>query len=113
MITRYGRGLFLATFVLCGPGRLLADEPAVLTHGPVLGDVGPEQIRVWIRTDQQAPVQIEYSRWDDLTDSTLTAAVQEVLGSPGYREAARRAGAGVADVADPVRVCHAALGAPA
>jgi hypothetical protein len=32
-----------------------------------------------------------------------------VLSSPRYREAARRAGASVADVEDPVRVCHEAL----
>ena len=43
----------------------------------------------------------------------LVAAVREVLGSQAYREAARRAGAGVAGVGDPVQVCHAAIGAPA
>jgi UDP:flavonoid glycosyltransferase YjiC (YdhE family) len=43
----------------------------------------------------------------------LTAAVREVLSSPTYREAARRAGASVSEVADPVRVCHEALGASA
>jgi len=36
-----------------------------------------------------------------------------VLAAPRYREAARRAGATVAHVADPVRVCHEALGAAA
>ncbi|PRC61685.1 glycosyl transferase, partial [Mycobacterium sp. ITM-2017-0098] len=46
-----------------------------------------------------------------LTGDALAAAVREVLGSPSYREAAIRAGAGMADVADPVRVCHDALGA--
>jgi hypothetical protein len=35
-----------------------------------------------------------------------------VLCTPTYREAARRAAAGVTDVADPVWVCHDAL-APA
>ena len=39
----------------------------------------------------------------------LAAAVGEVLSSPRYREAARRAGASIAQVADPVRVCHEAL----
>jgi hypothetical protein len=35
--------------------------------------------------------------------------VGDVLSSPGYSDAARRAAAGVADVDDPVRVCHQAL----
>ncbi|BBC65122.1 hypothetical protein MMRN_20180 [Mycobacterium marinum] len=39
----------------------------------------------------------------------LAAAVNEVLSSPGYREAAQRAAASIADVADPVQVCHEAL----
>jgi hypothetical protein len=47
-----------------------------------------------------------------LTAEALVMAVDEVLEAPGYREAARRAAAGVIDVADPVRVCHDAL-APA
>ena len=45
--------------------------------------------------------------------NALTAAVREVLAAPRYREAARRAGATAANVADPVRVCHDALGAAA
>jgi len=44
-----------------------------------------------------------------LTPESLVAAVTEVISSPRYREAARRAGAGVAEVDDPVRVCHEAL----
>jgi hypothetical protein len=32
-----------------------------------------------------------------------------VLSSPRYREAARRAGRSIAEVADPVRVCHEAM----
>jgi UDP:flavonoid glycosyltransferase YjiC (YdhE family) len=43
-----------------------------------------------------------------LTAVALTNAVAEVLSSPRYREAARRAGASVSEVADPVRVCHEA-----
>jgi UDP:flavonoid glycosyltransferase YjiC (YdhE family) len=44
-----------------------------------------------------------------LTADALAAAVSDVLGSPGYRDAARRAGASLTDgdgVADPVRVCQ-------
>ncbi|KAA0100936.1 glycosyl transferase [Mycolicibacterium sp. P1-18] len=44
-----------------------------------------------------------------LTAGALTAAVDDVLSSPRYRERAREAGESVADVADPVRVCHDAL----
>jgi UDP:flavonoid glycosyltransferase YjiC (YdhE family) len=44
-----------------------------------------------------------------LTAEALTAAVREVLKTPGYREAARRAGATADQAADPVRVCHDAL----
>jgi UDP:flavonoid glycosyltransferase YjiC (YdhE family) len=44
-----------------------------------------------------------------LTADTLMAAVKEVLSAPRYREAARRAGASVSEVEDPVRVCHEAL----
>jgi hypothetical protein len=36
-------------------------------------------------------------------------AVTEVLSTPRFREAAVLAGAGVAAVEDPVRVCHEAL----
>jgi len=36
-------------------------------------------------------------------------ATNEVLSSPSYREAAHEAAAGIAGVADPVRVCHDAL----
>jgi UDP:flavonoid glycosyltransferase YjiC (YdhE family) len=44
-----------------------------------------------------------------LEADTLAAAVTEVLSSPRYAEAARRAGASAADVSDPVRVCHEVL----
>jgi UDP:flavonoid glycosyltransferase YjiC (YdhE family) len=44
-----------------------------------------------------------------LTGEALASAVHDVLSSPRYRSAARRAAASVAGVADPVRVCHQAL----
>jgi UDP:flavonoid glycosyltransferase YjiC (YdhE family) len=44
-----------------------------------------------------------------LTPEALRAAVAEVLSSPHYRDAARRAGDSIASVADPVQVCHQAL----
>jgi hypothetical protein len=39
----------------------------------------------------------------------VIAGVTEVLSDPGYRQAARRAGDSVAEVADPVAVCGAAV----
>jgi UDP:flavonoid glycosyltransferase YjiC (YdhE family) len=44
-----------------------------------------------------------------LTAESLATAVTEVLSTPRYREAARRAGDSIAEVEDPVRVCHEAL----
>jgi UDP:flavonoid glycosyltransferase YjiC (YdhE family) len=48
-----------------------------------------------------------------LTPESLVAAVGAVLSSPRYRDAARHAGASIADVTDPVRVCHEALASSA
>jgi hypothetical protein len=48
-----------------------------------------------------------------LTADALVAEVAEVLSSPGYRERAAAARTGADSVADPVRVCHEALGASA
>jgi UDP:flavonoid glycosyltransferase YjiC (YdhE family) len=44
-----------------------------------------------------------------LTADALVDAVGDVLSSPRYREAAEAAATGIAEVADPVRVCHEAL----
>ncbi|MNC96050.1 hypothetical protein D3C83_133210 [compost metagenome] len=44
-----------------------------------------------------------------LEPAALAEAVTDVLSSPRYAEAAKRAGASVADVADPVRVCRDAM----
>jgi UDP:flavonoid glycosyltransferase YjiC (YdhE family) len=44
-----------------------------------------------------------------LTAGALIAGVAEALASPRYREAARRAGQSITEVADPVRVCHEAM----
>jgi hypothetical protein len=43
----------------------------------------------------------------------LVDAVTDVLSTPRYRLAARRAGDSIADVEDPVRVCHEALASSA
>ncbi len=98
-----------ADLLICGGGHgtvakaLLAGVPMVVVPG------GGDQWEIANRVVRQGSAQLVRP----LTADTLVAAVREVLGSPGYREAARRAGAGVAGVGDPVQVCHAAIGAPA
>ena len=95
-----------ADVLICGGGHgtvakaLLAGVPMVVVPG------GGDQWEIANRVVRQGSAQLVRP----LTADALCAAVREVLGSPSYREAATRAGAGVADVADPVRVCHEALG---
>ena len=94
-----------ADLVICGGGHgmvtktLLAGVPLVVVPG------GGDQWEIANRVVRQGSAQLVRP----LTASALAAAVGEVLSSPRYREAARRAGASVADVEDPVRVCHEAL----
>ena len=98
-----------ADLLICGGGHgtvaksLLAGVPMVVVPG------GGDQWEIANRVVRQGSAQLVRP----LTADTLVAAVREVLGSQAYREAARRAGAGVAGVGDPVQVCHAAIGAPA
>lgn len=93
--------------LVCGAGHgivskaLLAGVPMVVVPG------GGDQWEIANRLVRQGSAQLVRP----LTRETLGAAVREVLGAPRYRDAARRAGATVAAVADPVRVCHDALGA--
>ncbi|MDV3125124.1 glycosyl transferase [Mycobacterium sp. 21AC1] len=94
-----------ADVVICGGGHgmvsktLMAGVPMVVLPG------GGDQWEIANRVVRQGSAQLVRP----LTVPALIAAVGEVLGSAGYRDAARRAGASVADVADPVRVCHDAL----
>jgi UDP:flavonoid glycosyltransferase YjiC (YdhE family) len=94
-----------ADLVICGGGHglvakaLLAGVPMVVVPG------GGDQWEIANRLVRQGSAQLVRP----LTASALVAAVGEVLSTPGYREAARAAGETVADVADPVRVCHEAL----
>jgi UDP:flavonoid glycosyltransferase YjiC (YdhE family) len=93
--------------LVCGAGHgivskaLLAGVPMVVVPG------GGDQWEIANRLVRQGSAQLVRP----LTRETLGAAVREVLGAPRYRDAARRAGATVAAVADPVRVCHDALDA--
>ncbi len=94
-----------ADLVICGGGHglvskaLLAGVPMVVVPG------GGDQWEIANRLVRQGSAQLVRP----LTAVALTNAVAEVLSSPRYREAARRAGASVSEVEDPVRVCHEAL----
>ena len=94
-----------ADLVICGGGHgmvakaLLAGVPLVVVPG------GGDQWEMANRVVRQGSGQLIRP----LTGEALVGAVGEVLSSPGYREAARAAAAGIAGVADPVRVCHDAL----
>jgi UDP:flavonoid glycosyltransferase YjiC (YdhE family) len=94
-----------ADVVICGGGHgmvaktLLAGVPLVVVPG------GGDQWEIANRVLRQGSARLIRP----LTADTLVAAVNEVLSSPRYRAAARAAAAGIADVADPVRVSHDAL----
>ncbi|KDE97874.1 glycosyl transferase [Mycolicibacterium aromaticivorans JS19b1 = JCM 16368] len=91
-----------ADLVICGGGHgmltktLLAGVPMVVIPG------GGDQWELANRVVRQGSARLVRP----LAAEVLVAEVGEVLSSPGYREAARRAGETIADVADPVRVCH-------
>jgi UDP:flavonoid glycosyltransferase YjiC (YdhE family) len=94
-----------ADVVICGGGHgmvaktLLAGVPLVVIPG------GGDQWEMANRVVRQGSAGLVRP----LTAEALAAAVGEVLSSPRYRDAARRAGASVAEAADPVRVCQEAL----
>ncbi len=94
-----------ADVMVCGGGHgivsktLLAGVPLVTVPG------GGDQWEIANRVVRQGSAVLVRP----MTARALAAAVCEVLSSPIYREAAREAGASVADVEDPVRVCHEAL----
>ena len=94
-----------ADVVICGGGHglvtkaLLAGVPMVVVPG------GGDQWEIANRLVRQGSARMVRP----LAAESLVAAVGEVLSTPRYREAAGLAGAGVADLEDPVRVCHEAL----
>jgi UDP:flavonoid glycosyltransferase YjiC (YdhE family) len=98
-----------ADLVICGGGHglvskaLLAGVPMVVVPG------GGDQWEIANRLVRQGSAQLVRP----LTSESLVAAVGEVLSTPRYREAASLAGASVAAVDDPVRVCHEALASSA
>ncbi|MDT5135618.1 MAG: hypothetical protein QOE41_4929, partial [Mycobacterium sp.] len=94
-----------ADVVICGGGHgmvsktLLAGVPLIVVPG------GGDQWEMANRVARQGSAQLIRP----LTAEALVEAVGAVLSSPRYRDAARRAGASVDGVADPVRVCQEAL----
>ncbi|WP_009955853.1 glycosyltransferase, partial [Mycobacterium intracellulare] len=94
-----------ADVVICGGGHgmvaktLLAGVPLVAVPG------GGDQWEIANRIVRQGSARLVRP----LSADALVAAVNDVLAAPGYRAAARRAAASIADVADPVAVCHDAL----
>ena len=98
-----------ADVVVCGGGHgmvsktLLAGVPLVVVPG------GGDQWEISNRVVRQGSAVLVRP----LTAEALATAVRDVLSSPGYREAARRAGESLAGVDDPVRVCHEAVAASA
>ncbi|SBS79204.1 conserved hypothetical protein [uncultured Mycobacterium sp.] len=93
-----------ADLVICGGGHgmlsktLLAGVPMVVLPG------GGDQWELANRVVRQGSARLIRP----LTAEALAAEVGEVLSSPGYRDAARRAGESIRQVTDPVRVCHEA-----
>jgi UDP:flavonoid glycosyltransferase YjiC (YdhE family) len=94
-----------ADLVVCGGGHgivaktLLAGVPLVAVPG------GGDQWEMANRVVRQGSARLIRP----LTADALVAAVNEVLSSPSYRQAAQTAAASIGGVADPVRVCHEAL----
>jgi len=94
-----------ADLVICGGGHgmvaktLLAGVPLVVVPG------GADQWEIANRVARQGSGRLVRP----LTAEALVSAVDEVLSTPTYREAAQRAAGSVTDVADPVSVCHDAL----
>ncbi|MEN4479544.1 glycosyltransferase [Mycolicibacterium cosmeticum] len=96
-----------ADVLVCGGGHGIVSK--ALLHGVPLVTVpgGGDQWEIANRVARQGSGPFVRP----LTAGSLAAAVSEVLSGPSHRAAARRAAAGLAEVADPVRVCHDALSA--
>jgi len=98
-----------ADLVICGGGHgmvaktLLAGVPMVVVPG------GGDQWEIANRLVRQGSAQLVRP----LEPAALAASAYRGEDSTSVTAAARRAGATVADVADPVRVCHEALAASA
>jgi len=94
-----------ADLVICGGGHgmvaktLLAGVPLVVVPG------GGDQWEIANRVARHGSGRLVRP----LTGEALASAAGEVLSTPSYRDAAQRAAATAAEVADPVQVCHEAM----
>ncbi len=102
---RQDRLLAHADLVVCGGGHgmvsktLMAGVPMVVVPG------GGDQWEIANRLVRQGSARLIRP----LEPAALADAVTEVLSSPRYAKAARKAAATATEVADPVRVCHDAV----
>lgn len=94
-----------ADLVICGGGHGMVSKTLMAGVSLVVVPGGGDQWEIANRVVRQGSAQLVRP----LTAEALAVAVSDVLSTPSYREAARRAGASIAGVADPVRVCHDAL----
>jgi UDP:flavonoid glycosyltransferase YjiC (YdhE family) len=94
-----------ADLAICGSGHGIVAKALLAGVAMVVVPGGGDQWEIANRVARQGSAVIVRP----LTAQALAAAATEVLATPSYRDAARRAGATAADVADPVRVCHEAL----
>lgn len=94
-----------ADVVVCGGGHgmlsktLMAGVPMVVVPG------GGDQWELANRVVRQGSARLIRP----LSVDNLVAGITEVLSDMDYRQAARRAGESIAEVADPVAVCRAAM----
>ncbi|MGE0218844.1 glycosyltransferase [Mycolicibacterium sp.] len=101
--------LAVADLLICGGGHGTVAKALLAGVSMVVVPGGGDQWEIANRLVRQGSAELVRP----LTGPALAAAARAVLGDPRYREAARAAGAGVAQVADPVRVCHEAVAGPA
>ncbi|MHA3022452.1 glycosyltransferase [Mycobacterium sp. BMJ-28] len=96
-----------ADVMVCGGGHGIVSK--TLLHGVPLVTVpgGGDQWEIANRVVRQGSGALVRP----LAAESLAAAVSGVLSGPAHRAAARRAAQSLAEVADPVRVCHDALSA--
>jgi UDP:flavonoid glycosyltransferase YjiC (YdhE family) len=97
--------LLHADLVICGGGHGMVSKTLMAGVSLVVVPGGGDQWEIANRVVRQGSAQLVRP----LTAEALAVAVSDVLSTPSYREAARRAGASIVGVADPVRVCHDAL----
>lgn len=93
-----------ADLVICGGGHGMLSKTLLAGVSLVVIPGGGDQWELANRVVRQGSARLIRP----LSAEALVAEVGEVLSSPGYREAARRAAESITQITDPVRVCHEA-----